>query len=167
MAHRIGGWRAAQDAPLFAPAVHINHTAPRPSLLHLLCLQWAAVSICTVLFLVVAIGSYATFGPGVPADVLENFSHGWVWQGWEGQGGCLGEGAKERCMCARLAADMRAFGSHCQLWGIGGACVLIYAHAARSTACVRPAAGRWRRLWVILFLGSSTPWSAWASSFLS
>lgn len=37
-------------------------------------LQIAAVSICTGLFLAVAIGSYAVFGDGVPADVLENFT---------------------------------------------------------------------------------------------
>lgn len=34
----------------------------------------AAITICTVLFLVVAIGSYAIFGSAVPADVLENFT---------------------------------------------------------------------------------------------
>ena len=38
------------------------------------CPQVSAVTICTVLFLAVAVGSYATFGPGVPADVLENFT---------------------------------------------------------------------------------------------
>lgn len=37
-------------------------------------LQAAAITICTVLFLVVAIGSYAIFGSAVPADVLENFT---------------------------------------------------------------------------------------------
>ena len=30
--------------------------------------------LCTGLFLAVALGSYAVFGSGVPADVLENFS---------------------------------------------------------------------------------------------